>query len=230
MLQTSEFITDETDETPSATSWKYHKDLLCKMSRRVEVWFLILPLIYWGFIWGYFIKILPTATASVSDDRSLLPLTPVINGASFLIGSVTWNFVIKRAGSIATVSLATIMLLAALVISLLTFPRGAMTEIAEDLATVETYVTPSAWYVVAICALIGLADSAVCIVYYTAVGRIWAEDTALGYSLTQTGFCVFYLLAMTAPSLFDLHVYIYCMAGSVLVMFVSYIFPLRKFL
>ena len=194
-----------------------------------EFWLLGIPLIYWGFIWGYFIKMLPTATASISDKRNLIPLTTVINGASFLIGTTTWNLLSKITNNIFCIGFASVMLLASIILSILIFPKGAASEILA-LGSAETYITPDSIHVAVICALIGLADSGVSIIYYTTAGRIYGEGTALGFSLNNIGFCSFFICSMFAPSLFDLHTYCYCMIAAVAAMCLVFSLGLRKYL
>ena len=199
------------------------------MMRIPAFWFLIIPLIYWGFIWGYFIKILPTATASISDKRNLIPLTSVINGICSLIGTTTWNLLSKITNNIFCIGFASAMLLASLILSILIFPKGAASEILA-LGSAETYITPNSIHVAAICALIGLADSGVSIIYFTAAGRIYGNEPALGYATNAIGYYVFYICSMFSPSLLDLHTYCYCMIASVVAMCLVFPFGLRKYL
>ena len=199
------------------------------MKRRPEFWLLFVPLVYWGFIWGYFIKIVPTAVASISDKRNLIPLMAVINGASFLVGSSTWTFITKMTNNTFCILLASTMHLGALTLSILTFPKGAASEIME-LGLTETYIKPDSIYIVVIAGLIGLADSGISIIFYTAAGRVYGEGTSFGFSLNCIGFCIFYICAMFAPSLFDLHSYCYSMGALVCVMCGALTIGLRKFI
>ena len=199
------------------------------MARIPEFWLLLIPLIYWGFIWGYFLKIFPTATASISDKRNLIPLTSVITGVCSLVGSTTWNLLSKITNNICCIVFASAMLLASLILSILIFPKGAASEILS-LGSAETYITPDSIHVVVICALIGLADSGVSIIYYTTAGRIYGDGSALGYSTNAIGFYSFYMCSMFAPSLFDLHTFCYCMIASVVAMCLVFPFGLRKYL
>ncbi|XP_063682418.1 uncharacterized protein LOC134817212 [Bolinopsis microptera] len=199
------------------------------MARIPAFWFLVIPLIYWGFIWGYFIKILPTATASISDKRNLIPLTSVINGVCSLVGTTTWNLLSKITNNIFCIMVASAMLLSSLILSILIFPKGAASEILA-LGSAETYITPDPIHVVVICALIGLADSGVSIIYFSTAGRIYGDEPALGYATNAIGYYVFYICSMFSPSLFDLHTYCYCMIASVVAMCLVFPFGLRKYL
>lgn len=108
-----------------------------RMIKLPAFWSLGLPLIYWGFIWGYFVKILPTAIPSMSDSRNLIPLTTVIHGAGVLVGATVWDLVSRITNTVTCVILATLMLLASLILSVLIIPKGAASEIL-DISTIET--------------------------------------------------------------------------------------------
>ena len=200
-----------------------------KMAKTKEFWILLLPLIYWGFIWGYFMKMLPTATASISNRRDMIPLTTLVSGAAMLIGATSWNFVARCFNNTVCIILATVMQFIAITLSILIFPKNAASEIVE-VGTAETYIKPDNIYLVVIAGLIGLADSGVSIIYYTVAGRVYGSGTSLGFSVNNNGFCVFYIVSMFAPSLFDLHSYCYCMFGAVLLMCLSLTVGLRRFM
>ena len=208
-------------------SVEYTKNWFNVMVQRLEFWMLLLPLVYWAFIWGYFYKILPTATASISDKRGLIPLTTVIIGASYLIGSASWNFLSRWMNSTLCIVLQSLMLLASLAISILIFPKGAASGI--DISG-DTYITPDSIFVVIICALIGLADSGISITFYTVSGIIFGEGTSVGFAVVNNVFYIFYIFSMFAPSLFDLHSYCYSTGAMVVVMCISMTVGLRKFL
>lgn len=212
----------QTDQ-PTAAEW------FRKMFRTKEFWILLLPLIYWGFIWGYFMKMLPTATASITDRRDVIPLTALVSGAAMLVGATSWNFVSRWLNNTACIILASIMQFIAITLSILIFPKNAAAEITE-VGAAETYITPDNLYLVVIAGLIGLADSGVSIIYYTVAGRVYGSGTSLGFSVNNNGFCVFYIVSMFAPSLFDLHSYCYCMFGAVLLMCLSLTVGLRRFM
>ena len=217
-----------TDLNPPDT--KKAIDWFKAMVKLPKFWILHIPLIYWAFMWGYFIKILPTATASISDKRSLIPLITLIMGASFLVGSTCWNFVVKYTNNTFCVATACVMELSALTISVLVFPKGAAAEIL-DIETIETYIKPGPIYVVVIAVLIGLADSAISIIYFSIAGRIYGVDgTSLGYSVNSVGFCVCYITSMFAPLLFDLHSYCYSTMGAVVLMGLSLTVGLREYM
>ena len=199
------------------------------MRKLKEFWILFLPLIYWGFIWGFFVKMLPTATASISDRRDLIPLTTLASGAAFLIGSTSWNAVSRCTNNTFCVILATLMDFLAITLSILIFPKEATSKILE-VGTVETYISPHYVYPVIIATLIGLADSGISIFYYTVAGRVYQDKASLGFSINNAGFCVFYIISLFAPSLFDLHSYCYCMFGAVFLMCLSLTVGLRRFL
>ena len=207
-------------------SFEYTKNWFNIMVQRLEFWVLLLPLVYWAFIWGYFYKILPTATASISDKRGLIPLTTVIIGASYLIGSASWNFLSRWMNSTFCIVLQSLMLLASLAISIMIFPKGAASGI--DISG-DTYITPDSIFVVVIAALIGLADSGISITFYTVSGIIFGEGTSLGYAVVNNVFYTFYSFSMFAPSLFDLHSYCYSTGAMVVVMCVSMTVGLGKF-
>ena len=208
-------------------SLDYAKNWFKVMGKRFEFWVLLLPLVYWAFIWGYFYKILPTASASISDERNLIPLTTVIIGASYLVGSGAWNYISNWTNNTFCIVLQSLMLLASLAISILIFPKGAAANIVE-LDTASTYIQPNSVYVIVICALIGLADSGISIVFYTVSGIIFGKGTSLGYAVVNNVFYVFYIVSMFAPSLFDLHTYCYTTGVAVLVMCFSLTVGLRR--
>ena len=213
-------------ETPkfSALSW------LKKMLQLPAFYMLILPLLYWGFMWGYVYSIVPTAAASISDSRNLIPLTVVISASCYLIGSACWNYVAKVTNNVFCITLASLMHLAALIISILTFPKSAASEIL-DVDTIETYIDPDSTYIVIILALMNIADSGISIIFYTAAGRVYGADgTSLGYSTNMIGYSVFYICSMFAPGLFDLHSYCYTMIAAVLVMCLTFVVGLRKYI
>ena len=120
----------------------------------MEFWILLLPLFYWAFIWGLFYKILPTATASISDDRKLIPLTTIIIGASYLLGSASWTHISRWTKNTACIILASLIHLAALVLSVLIFPKSAGSQIL-DVDGIDTYIKPDIVYIILIFALIG---------------------------------------------------------------------------
>ena len=200
-----------------------------EMRKLKEFWILFLPLIYWGFIWGYFMKMLPTATASISDRRDLIPLSVLVTGSAYVVGSSSWNFISRCSNNTVCIILASLMHVVAITLSILVFPKSAASEISE-FGTAETYIQPADMYVVVISGLIGLADSGISIIYYTTAGRIYGEGASLGFSVNNNGFCVFYIISMFTPSLFDLHSYCYCMLGAVLLMCLSLTVGLRKFI
>lgn len=205
-------------------------DWFKKMAKRPEFWLLFLPLIYWGFIWGFFIKMLPTAVASISNQRNLIPLGTLALGASYLVGSLTWTYVTKFLNNTICIILASCLDLAAIILSVLIFPKGAASEVL-DVETIETYIEPLPVYIVLISVFIGLADSCISIIYFSIAGRIYGKDgTSLGFSINNVGFCVFYILSMFTPSLFDLHSYCYAMIGAVLVMCITLTVFFRRFM
>ena len=210
-------------------SIKYAKAWFKVMGKRSEFWVLLLPLFYWAFIWGFFYKILPTATASISDERKLIPLTTIIIGVSYLLGSVSWIHISKLTNNTACIISASVIHLTALVLSVLILPKGAATEIL-DVDEIDTYIKPEIAYVVVIFALIGFADSGISIIFYTTAGKIFGEGTSLGYAVTNNIYCLFYIASMFAPSLFDLHSYCYTTMAAVLVMCVSMTVGLKKFI
>ena len=199
------------------------------MSKRYEFWVLLLPLVYWAFIWGYFYKILPTASASVSDERDLIPLTTVIIGVAYLAGSVVWNKVATWVNNTVCIVLQSLMLLASLVISVLIFPKTAAAQLVKT-GTGNTYLEPNSVYVIVICTLIGLSDSGISIIFYTVSGVIFGKGTSLGYAVVNNVFYIFYVVSMFTPSLFDLHTYCYITGVAVLVMCFAITVGLRKFI
>ena len=213
-------------EAPKLSALNWFK----KMLKLPQFYMLILPLIYWGFMWGFMYTILPTAVASISDSRNLIPLTTVISAISFLVGSSCWNYIAKLTNNFFCIILASLMHLAALILSILTFPKGAASEIL-DVDTIETYIDPNATYIVIILALTNLADSGISIIFYTVAGRVYGADgTSLGYSTNMIGYSVFYICSMFAPGLFDLHSFCYTMIASVLVMCLAFVVGLRKYM
>lgn len=213
----------EEKEGPSAREW------FERMAKRRSFWILLIPLLYWGAIWGYFMKIFPTALASISDERKLIPLAFLVLSAGMVIGSMTWDKVARLTNNTFCIITATIMLLTAIILSILIFPKSAATEILE-VGTTETYIKPHNAYVIVISVLMGLADSCVSIIYYTVAGRIYKDGTSLGFSVNNAGFSIFYIIALFAPSLFDLHTYCYLVAGLVLLMCLAITVGLRKYL
>ena len=202
---------------------------LQKMGRRPAFWIHFVPLVYWALIWGYFYKIFPTAIPSISDERKLIPLTTVVMGTAFLIGSSTWSYVSKWINSKFCIILASVMQLLVVVLSVLIFPKDSASRIIE-VGAAETYIQPHNAYVIAISALIGLADSAVSVIYFNAAGRLYGEETSLGYSVNILGFYAFYILSMFAPSVFDIHSYCYVLAASVVAMCLSITVGLKNYL
>ena len=202
---------------------------LKKMGGRLAFWVHFIPLIYWSFTWGYLEKIFPTAIPSISDERKLIPLTTVIMGITTLIGASTWNLVSKWTSPTFCIIISTLLLLLAITLSVLIFPKDSASRILE-VGTAETYLQPSPAYVIIISALIGLADSAVSIIYFNAAGRLYGEETSLGYSVNIFGYYVFYILSMFAPSIVDIHTYCYAMMVSVVAMCFSITVGLKNYL
>ena len=201
-----------------------------RMSKLPEFWLSFVPLIYWGFMWGFVIKILPTATASISNERNLIPLCTLSLGASCLVGSTVWTYISKFLNNTICTIIASCLAIVAIVLSVLIFPKGAAAAIL-DVNTIDTYIEPHPTYIVVISALIGLADSGISIIYFSVVGRIYgAGGTSLGYSINNVGFDVFYIMSMFAPSLFDLHSYCFTVIGTVLVMCVTLTVFLKAYL
>ena len=202
---------------------------LQKMGGRLAFWMHFVPLLYWAFIWGFFYKIFPTAIPSISDERKLIPLTTVVMGITFIAGSSTSSFVSKWINSTSCILLATLMQLLAIILSILIFPKDSATRIIE-VGTAETYIEPHNAYLIAISALIGLADSAVSVIYFNAAGRLYGEDTSLGYSVNILGYYVFYILSMFAPSILNIHSYCYVLLASVVAMCLSITVGLKNYL
>ena len=114
----------------------------CKKMLKFPAFYLLgIPLLYWGVLWGYYLKILPTAIASISDSRNLIPLGAVISGACSFFGSTSWNFISRATNNLFCISLASLMIVSAAILSILTFPKGAATEILE-VGSAETYIKP----------------------------------------------------------------------------------------
>lgn len=210
-------------------SWAYSKTWFKNMAQRLEFWILLIPLFYWAFLWGYLYKIMPTAIGSVFRQRNIIPLSSIMAGVGYLVGSTCWNTVTRWTNNSFCVVLQTAMLLVALLLSVLIFPRGAASTLLDP-DTVETYITPDTLYVVAISVLLALADSGVSITYYTVCGVIFGEGNSLGYALVNNLYYLLYVVSMFAPSLFDLHSYCYSTAGAVLVMCLSFTIGLRRFM
>ena len=202
----------------------------CKKMLKLPAFYLLgIPLLYWGVLWGYYLKILPTAIASISDSRNLLPLGAVIGGACSFFGATLWDFVSRATNNLFCISLASLMIVSAAILSILTFPKGAATEILE-VGSVETYIKPDSIYVVVIQGLIMLADVGISIIFYAAAGQIYGEGTTLGYASNMVGFSFFYICSMFAPDLFNLHSYCYLMIAAVLLMCFTFFTGLRKFI
>ena len=62
---------------------------------------------------------------------------------------------------------------------------------------------------IVISALIGLGDAMFCVIYDTAIGRLYGKKTSFGYSINTLVYHVTYGLGMFAPTLFDIHSYCY---------------------
>ena len=202
----------------------------CKKMLKFPAFYLLgIPLFYWGVLWGYYLKILPTATASISDSRNLIPLGAVISGACSFFGSTSWNFISRATNNLFCISLASLMIVSAAILSILTFPKGAATEILE-VGSAETYIKPDSIYVIVIQGLIMFADIGIGIIFYAAAGQIYGEGTTLGYASNMVGFSFFYICSMFAPDLFNLHSYCYLMIASVLLMCFTFFTGLRKFI
>ena len=202
---------------------------LQEMGRRPAFWIHFVPLVYWALVWGYFYKIFPTAIPSISDERKLIPLTTVVLGIALFVGFSSWSHVSKWTSSKFCIILASSMLLLVAVLSVLIFPKDSATQIL-DVETAETYIPPHNAYVIAISALIGLADSAVGVIYYNSAGRLYGEQKSLGYSVNVLGFYLFYILSMFTPSVLDLHSYCYVLAACVVAMCLSVSVGLKNYL
>ena len=200
-----------------------------KMLKLPAFYLLVIPLLFWGVLWGYFLKILPTAIPSISDSRNLIPLGAVIGGACAFLGATLWDFISKATNNLFCISLASLMIVAAAILSILTFPKEAATEILE-VGSAETYIKPDSIYVVVIQGLIMLADVGLSIIFFAAAGQIYGEGTTLGYASNMIGFSFFYICSMFAPDLFNLHSYCYLMIAAVLLTCFTFFTGLRKFI
>ena len=200
-----------------------------KMLKLPAFYLLVIPLLFWGVLWGYFLKILPTAIPSISDSRNLIPLGAVIGGACAFLGATLWDLISKATNNLFCISLASLMIVAAAILSILTFPEEAATEILE-VGSAETYIKPDSIYVIVIQGLIMLADVGLSIIFFAAAGQIYGEGPTLGYASNMIGFSFFYICSMFAPDLFNLHSYCYLMIAAVLLTCFTFFTGLRKFI
>ena len=199
------------------------------MMRMPEFWLLALPLFAWGFLWGFMVKILPTAIPSISDNRGLIPLISVIMGVCYLFGTTIWNFIRKFTGNGFVVVTCCLFVIAAAVLAILILPQGSSTEILV-IGSVKTYVHPDSIYIALICAFIGMGDSGLSIIYYTTAGRIYGAGTGPGYAMNGIGYHGFYFLSMFAANLVSLHVYCYILIAGVVATALAFLLGLKNYM
>jgi hypothetical protein len=199
------------------------------MGKRPSFWAHFVPLIYTGFIWAFFYRIFPTSIPSISDQRKLIPLTTIIMGGSFLIGTSTSNIMSRLITPTACVVLSTLMILVAMTISLLIFPKEAASKILE-VGAAETYVKGGAVHLVAISSLIGLGDGMFSVIHFTAIGRLYGKDTSLGCSVNILVYYLVYGLCMFTPVLFNVHSYCYVTMVAVVASCLALTVGLREYM
>ncbi|XP_063691548.1 uncharacterized protein LOC134823881 [Bolinopsis microptera] len=178
------------------------------MARRPVFWLHFVPLIYTGFICAYFYKMFPTAIPSISNQRKLIPLTTVVIGGSNLVGSATSNIISRWITPTACIVLSGLLILVAMILSILIFPKEAFSQILE-IGAAETFIKGGIVHLMVISALIGLGDSMFAVIYDTAIGRLFDKKTSFGYSINTLVYHLMYGIGMFSPTLFDIHSYCY---------------------
>ena len=93
-----------------------------------------------------------------------------------------------------------------------------------------TYLKPEGFYIIIISCLIGAADSGFCLVFYSAVAKVFASNTTMGYAAVQNWFNVFTIVALFAPKYIDLHVYLYVTLAVVIASWLSLGIGLRHYI
>ena len=83
---------------------------------------------------------------------------------------------------------------------------------------------------IVISALIGLGDAMFCVIYDTAIGRLYGKKTSFGYSINTLVYHVTYGLGMFAPTLFDIHSYCYITMVTVVASCLSLAVGLKQYL
>ena len=157
------------------------------MARRPDFFIHFVPLIYNGFICAYFSKTLPTAIPSIYNERKLIPLTTVVTGGSYLLGSATSNITSRWITPAACIFLSGLLILVAMILSILIFPKEAASQILE-ISTAQTFIKGGIFHVIVISALIGLGDAMFSVIYDTAIGRLYDKKTSFGYSINILGY------------------------------------------
>ena len=199
------------------------------MGTRLTFWAHFVPLIYTGFIWAYFYKMFPTAIPSISDQRKLIPLSTVIMGGTYLVGTSSSNILSRWFTPAACVALSSCMILVAMILSVLIFPKEAASKIIE-LGTAETYIRGGPAHLISISALIGLGDGIFSVIHFTAIGRLYGRETSLGYSVNILGYYLIYGLCMFTPTLFDIHSYCYVTMATVVASCLALTVGLKNYL
>ena len=199
------------------------------MARRPAFWLHFIPLIYTGFIWAYFYKMFPTAIPSISNQRKLIPLTTVVMGGSYLLGTSTSSIVSRWITPTACLLLSALMILVAMILSVLIFPKEAASQILE-IGTTETFIKGGFVHLMVISALIGLGDGMFSVIHLTAIGRLYGKDTSLGYSVNIIMYYLVYGLCMFTPTLFDMHSYCYITMVTVVASCLALTVGLKQFL
>ena len=195
--------------------------------QRKEFWLIVVPLFYWGVLWGYKSTIMSTAIGFTFPESKYIPLKSICIGASYLLGALLWTPMSRCTSNFASLSLCTLMLIVGCVLSVLIFPKTAAVSIDPN---AMTYLEPKGFYIIIISCLIGAADSGFCLVFYSAVAKVFASNTTMGYAAVQNWFNVFTIVALFAPKYIDLHVYLYVTLAVVVASWLSLGIGLRHYI
>ena len=119
------------------------------------------------------------------------------------------------------------MLSTGTVLAVLMFPTDAAVNVDT---TKGTYITPQPYIMIILAGLLGFADCGFSITYFALAGKVFADDTVMGYSVINFVFCLFYIFSMFLTPLVSLHTFLYIQEAAILISFGCVVVGLRKYL